>query len=1391
MPRLLSFLPIIVVIAVLALPVAVFAASYPVHGQAGASTDAGEAKAVELDTDSQQPPTAQYAGILQPVMALLSGPQADCVLAVTGDDAAGQIRALHVSQNIQHIYACIPSELYHTRTVIDFAVSVFDVQSGRHDPVTHDCLVEAGLQQPELIELRIGIFHVDAEDIPALVASIREGRDSQKITDCTTDRARLLQTTIATYRALDRLDQATRGQYIIDQINASSSSELNDCIDNNNIRDQLPGISGLSVMQSFQRFENDALAECIIKDQETATRIYARVTSSRFSIANTTADGVLHDGTGRLSPAAERCFQQGGAAEAYYPALAEFSFDPAGTLTGAAPGAAARIFAAQEVLNERCLVITPKDYLIRYESIALGLRTRLQAPTLALSGVCASGGAVADAANNPGLAADCEALLAARDNMQGAGGLNWAADLPIDDWDGVTVTDPEDARPGEAAPPLRVIRLKLEGMGLSGAIPAELSYLHALEHLQLGHNELSGRPPGWISGLAELHVLDLRNNRFTGQLPTWVWDVTTLRDLHLESNHFTGSIPPEIGNLVNLRHIHLEHNQLTGSIPEELGNLTGLIGFDFSDNRLTGPIPDSVGNMRSLFRLDLRHNLLSGPLPSWIGNFPRMFDLHLEYNRFTGPIPPEIGNLRNMAHFHLNNNQLTGEIPAEIGNLTELFGVDFSHNQLTGPVPPELGGLPELFRVAFNDNWLSGPVPAELGDMPELGRLLLHNNQLEGPIPAELGDAASLWELRLENNLLTGPIPASLGGLENMQRMDLNDNRLSGAIPPELGNLTSMVRLHLERNQLEGAIPAELGMLEDLEELYLSENRLTGTIPPELGNLGNLLNLYLKDNQLEGAIPAELSWLTDLQHLYLDRNRLSGGIPPELGNLSDLTHLYLSENRLTGTIPVHLGQLTELERLYLDRNRLTGFIPTQFGNLSKLRRLRLWANKLSGPIPVELARLTELRSLHLDSNQLSGPIPPQLGNLRNLRELWLWANKLSGPIPQELGLLTELRQLALDYNELTGEIPRELTNLANLLALYLAGNDDLSGCVPPELRAVHVNDLDMLEIPFCDLVLSSLTVSPGVLEPPFDPYHARYSVTVDEPRITVAVTSAHNVDFQLFDRSFAPIPDADPETVGHQVDLAFGLNRIFLEVTSQDGDATDYYIIEVVYAVGSAPAFPGDQLERSVTENTPTGQPVGEPVAAEDADGDSLTYTLGGADAGLFEIDGATGQIMVGPGTMLDYETRTSYMVEVTADDGNENSATAEVTITVTDVDPGTPYDRDNNEVIDQEEALAAVTDYFAGLISQQEALVVIALYFQGGQGIQATTAGVPASAGMTNGEVGMTKGEAGVTKGTEATGKSAPGQPGVTGATPGADDDVLSSYMEQRNGPGVIKDRD
>ncbi len=89
--------------------------------------------------------------------------------------------------------------------------------------------------------------------------------------------------------------------------------------------------------------------------------------------------------------------------------------------------------------------------------------------------------------------------------------------------------------------------------------------------------------------------------------------------------------------------------------------------------------------------------------------------------------------------------------------------------------------------------------------------------------------------------------------------------------------------------------------------------------------------------------------------------------------------------------------------------------------------------------------------------------------------------------------------------------------------------------------------------------------------------------------------------------------------------------------------------------VGTAqrgPFFEGD-VTFTVDENTPPGSLVGDAITATDPDGDVLTYSLSGIDASSFVLDGSTGQITVGSGTLLDYESGpTRYTVVVSVHDG-------------------------------------------------------------------------------------------------------------------------------------------
>ena len=129
---------------------------------------------------------------------------------------------------------------------------------------------------------------------------------------------------------------------------------------------------------------------------------------------------------------------------------------------------------------------------------------------------CGTGNVVADAENQPGLVADCEALLEARVNLAGNDSLDWSLSTPITTWDGVSI----------GGTPRRVTRLELQDRELSGEIPAELGNLANLVELLLADNQLSGEIPAALGNLTNLTVLHLSGNQLTGCVPDSLQDVS-------------------------------------------------------------------------------------------------------------------------------------------------------------------------------------------------------------------------------------------------------------------------------------------------------------------------------------------------------------------------------------------------------------------------------------------------------------------------------------------------------------------------------------------------------------------------------------------------------------------------------------------------------------------------------------------------------------------------------------------------------------------------------------------------------------------------------------------------------------------------------------------------
>ena len=198
-----------------------------------------------------------------------------------------------------------------------------------------------------------------------------------------------------------------------------------------------------------------------------------------------------------------------------------------------------------------------------------------------------------------------------------------------------------------------------------------------------------------------------------------------------------------------------------------------------------------------------------------------------------------------------------------------------------------------------------------------------------------------------------------------------------------------------------------------------------------------------------------------------------------------------------------------------------------------------------------------------------------------------------------------------------------------------------------------------------DANLASLTISEGTL-PAFAADTTSYAVDVDNDvaSVTVTPTTAH----AAASVSVAGT-DVTSGTPSAAIPLAVGANNIGITVTAEDA-STKTYTVTITRAANSAPVIDAGNETLSAAENS-------ERITTFTAtDADTITWTLGGTDAGLFFIDRSSGRLsFTNP---LDYETPQDddgdniYEITLTATDNGTPPASSEplaVTVMITNVD--------------------------------------------------------------------------------------------------------------------------
>ena len=601
-------------------------------------------------------------------------------------------------------------------------------------------------------------------------------------------------------------------------------------------------------------------------------------------------------------------------------------------------------------------------------------------------------------------------------------------------------------------------------------------------------------------------------------------------------------------------------------------------------------------------------------------------------------------------------------------------------------------------------------------DVEEITPLNQRTQQVRDAILAAVGVAnpaavtrahlAGIAELDLSNKGIRSLRSGDFDGLTTLTKLELKGNAITDIVP--LAEVITARWLNLSGNSISDI--SALKHATALTYLNLSNNLISDI--SAIAGLTTLEVLHLGGNSISDI--SALKDLTTLEGLYLDSNSISN--ISALDDLTALTELELSRNSISDISA--LDDLTALEWLFLYTNSISDISALK--DLTALESLSLSSNPISDISA--LASLTALIRLELSDGSVKDV--SALENLTTLERLYLGGNPIADYDPLRrliaaIALIESHPGFRLDIN-----IPPAFTDgtsITRSVAENTAANTNIGAAISAtdadhDILNYYLGGTDADSF---NMVLSS---GSGQLQTSADlDYETKssYSVTItvsdnnggtDTIDVTITVTDVNEAPSfanstatrsvaentasgeNIGDPVVATDEDADTTlvyTLGGTDASSFSIDgttgqlqtnaaldyetqsTYSVSITASDGSLTGTINVTIDVtdvAENSAPVFTdGDSTTRTVAENTVSGENIGDPVAATDVDTeDILTYTLGGTDAASFSIVSTSGQLQTR--TALDYETKPSYSVTVSVDDGNNGTDNIDVTIDVSNV---------------------------------------------------------------------------------------------------------------------------